>query len=76
MQFEFSQNTSRGIAPTLIISPTPVFGRKVPITKNSFRYMYLWKYDFRILDTDFIMGSVTRLQYRQLPHDTIRIKIY
>lgn len=50
------QNTWRkGISLIPIISSTAVFGRKVIVTKYSFKY--LSHYDFRNIHTAFIMVS-------------------
>lgn len=56
MFLQLIQNTLRkGISLIPNISPTAVFGRKVLVTKYSFRY--LSHYDFRNIHTAYIMVS-------------------
>lgn len=56
MFLQLIQNTWRkGISLIPITSSTAVFGRKVTVTKYSFRY--LSHYDFRNIHTAFIMVS-------------------
>lgn len=50
-----SNTWRKGISLIPIISSTAVFGRKVLVTKYSFRY--LSHYDFRNIHTAFIMVS-------------------
>lgn len=56
------RGNERGIAPFPISSPTPVYEQKVPVTKYSFGY--LPQYDFRNIDTAFVMESVQLLCHK------------